>query len=311
MKTVNLNFPFRANYPSNQLPTEQVAPLITQFPDQQFHVKLPFSNKQEPFPCCCKSAQSPTLQAGDDVHVFCSLYDSNQVLLLLAAVNALSRLPVTKKCLTIPYLMGARSDRFIHQGDSFDLEVIANLINRCEFEKVILFDVHSDVSTALIKNAVNLSNRVLVQNYGPKEASILICPDAGAIKKVPHYLEWNKNLVDVVYCIKHRNPDTGEVSIQVLEATKCLAQHCVIIDDICDGGSTFVKIAKQIEPKTLSLIVTHGIFSGPIEPLAMHFDRIVTTNSYPKPLPIGPVIERISFSTITQLEREEKNEETN
>jgi hypothetical protein len=35
-------------------------------------------------------------------------------------------------------------------GDSFDLEVIANLINSCNFDDVLLLDIHSDVALKLI-----------------------------------------------------------------------------------------------------------------------------------------------------------------
>ena len=54
--------------------------------------------------------------------------------------------------------MGARFDRLMQKGDSVDLKVIANLINGCGFEKVYLYDVHSDTSTVLIENSINISN---------------------------------------------------------------------------------------------------------------------------------------------------------
>jgi ribose-phosphate pyrophosphokinase len=55
-------------------------------------------------------------------------------------------LAAKRKNSIIPYLMAARYDRLMQQGDSFDLEVVADLINSCGFEKVLLFDVHSEVS---------------------------------------------------------------------------------------------------------------------------------------------------------------------
>lgn len=230
------------------------------FPDKQPHVRLENINE------------------GDEVKVICSLTDSNMLLQLLQCANALDHAFARKCELHIPYLMGARFDRVMQSGDSFDLQVIAKMINSCGFEKVILYDVHSDVATALIRNSVNVSNRFLVETYTQKDA-VLICPDAGAAKKIKHYFDWNANIVDVVYCIKSRDLSNGKITLKVLEPERCEGRNCVIIDDICDGGGTFLAIANQIEPAHLTLIVTHGIFSKGVELLAEKFDEIITTNS--------------------------------
>lgn len=233
------------------------------FPDNQPHVKM---NKS-------------LLQEGQDVQVYCSITDSESLMYLLECSNALSNLFCKKKVLVIPYLMGARFDRVMELGDSFDLKVVADLINMCEFEKVILFDPHSDVATALIKNSVSLNNKTLIERYYQRDA-ILICPDAGASKKVGKYLEWNANIRDVVYCAKNRDLSTGEISLKVLSPEKCVGNNCVIIDDLCDGGGTFLAIASQIQPKHLTLIVSHAIFSKGIEIFRGKIDEIITTDSY-------------------------------
>lgn len=134
------------------------------FPDKQPHINI-------------------DVQEGDDVYVTCSIVDPNFMLLLLMCSNAIDNSFAKKKQLSIPYLMGARFDRIMQKGDSIDLKVVATLINSCGFEKVILYDVHSDVSNVLIDNSINLSNYNLVKEF-KKEDSILICPDAGAVKKV-------------------------------------------------------------------------------------------------------------------------------
>ncbi|MCL5460313.1 hypothetical protein M3M33_16875, partial [Loigolactobacillus coryniformis] len=78
--------------------------------------------------------------------------------------------------------------------------IIADLINLCGFEKVYLFDVHSETATLLINNCTSVTNEIMVKAYNSVSESILICPDAGAAKKISHYFEWNKNITDVVYC---------------------------------------------------------------------------------------------------------------
>lgn len=246
MKIINLN--------------KQDGVKLTLFPDNQPHVTIQDINR------------------GDEVIVLCSMQDSLTLFNLLQVCNALDHIGAKKIELRIPYLMGARYDRIMNEGDSLDIEVVANLINSMNFEKVSIFDVHSDVSLALIKNSNPINNMLLVMKY-KEENAVLICPDAGAAKKISKYFEWNQNLTDVVYCIKNRNTETGELTLKVLEPEKCKERNCIIIDDICDGGRTFAAIANQLpETKSLTLMISHGIFSAGMEPFK-RFDEIITTNS--------------------------------
>ena len=231
------------------------------FPDKQPHINIDGVNEN------------------DEVQVTCSITDANNLLLLLQCSNALDNLFAKKKELVIPYLMGARFDRLMQKGDSVDLKVIANLINGCGFEKVYLYDVHSDTSTVLIENSINISNSELVKQY-KKEDAILICPDAGAVKKVSKYFDLNSNIKDVVYCNKSRDLSNGNITLKVLEADKCEGKNCVIIDDLCDGGGTFLAIASQIKPAHITLIVTHGIFSKGFDVFKGTFDEIIVSDSY-------------------------------
>lgn len=246
MKTINLNT------------GEGV--IITIFPDGQPHINI--SNITE----------------GDEVKVICSITDTSKLLQLLEAANALDNLFAKKRVLVIPYLMAARYDRLMQTGDSIDLKVVADLVNSCGFEKVYLYDVHSDVALLLIKNAIGITNENLVRTYDMPDA-VLICPDAGASKKVGNYFGWNTNIKDIVYCSKNRDLATGKLTLEILEPQECTNRNCVIIDDICDGGGTFLAIAEKIQPAHLTLIVTHGIFSKGFETLHNYFQQIVVSDS--------------------------------
>jgi ribose-phosphate pyrophosphokinase len=249
MKTINLNTPSGIQF--------------TLFPDNQPHVNI------------------QGVEEGDSVKVICSITDSIKMLQLLQTANALDNLFAKKKVLVIPYLMAARFDRLMQPGDSIDLKVVANLINSCGFERVFLFDVHSDVATMLINHSVNITNRQLVELYKQPDA-LLICPDAGAAKKVGKYFDWNKNLKDIVYCSKNRDLSTGDLTLEVLEPEQCTGRNCVIVDDICDGGATFLAIAGKVKPKHLTLIITHGIFSKGFAALEKKFHEIIVSDSYCK-----------------------------
>jgi ribose-phosphate pyrophosphokinase len=230
---------------------------------------------------------------GEDVQVICSITDSVKMMQLLETANALENLFAKKKKLVIPYLMAARFDRLMQKGDSIDLKVVANLINSCGFEKVYLFDVHSEIASMLIQNAVNITNKQMVEQYQQNNA-VLICPDAGAAKKVHQYFEWNANLTEIVYCNKSRDLSNGKITLQVLEAEKCTNRNCVIIDDICDGGATFLAIAEQIKPAHLTLVVTHGIFSKGFTALEQKFNTIIVSDSFCKKYD-SPIVQQIAF----------------
>ena len=53
--------------------------------------------------------------------------------------------------------------------------------------------------------------------------------------------------------------------------------------DICDGGRTFIELAKAIKERTqdseIYLVVTHGIFSAGLYDLSAYCNKIYCTNS--------------------------------
>jgi ribose-phosphate pyrophosphokinase len=224
------------------------------------------------------------IRGGGWVDVICSLTDSQKLLELCMTANAIEQDFGVKGVLHIPYLMGARYDRMMDEGDSFDLKVIAKIINSLGFFEVKLYDPHSDVAAALIDNSSIITNEALVIEYD-KEDAVLIIPDAGAAKKAYNYFKWNPSITDYVQALKHRDLKTGEIShTEILNIEKCRAKHCVIIDDICDGGRTFIEISKallnaKVYTESLTLIVTHGLFTKGFKELEDHFEQIITSNS--------------------------------
>ncbi len=223
--------------------------------------------------------------------------------LIACTVASLRELGVEKICLYIGYFLGARSDRKFEDGSNNYLKtVICPIINSLGFASVTVLDPHSDVLEACIKNFKKIDNTRIVEytlyeiykdlcdgNFN-NDKYLLISPDAGALKKVYNVAEKIGYTGDIVIASKHRDLATGkithtEVPLKKLEYDK----DFILIDDICDGGRTFVEIAKAIyklydekeeEHPRIYLIVTHGIFSAGFEELAKYFDGIYCTNSY-------------------------------
>lgn len=212
--------------------------------------------------------------------------------LIICATKALRRLGVKEIFLYIPYLLGSRSDRqFQEGGTSYLVDVIAPIINSLNFESVTVIDVHSDVASACINNLKVIDNTGFIYKalrdsdqkveYG---GFVLVSPDAGALKKIYNVAKTIDYKGEIIVASKHRDLDGRITHTEVpLEIGGFQYKDFVIIDDICDGGRTFIEIAKVIREKRsatkIFLIVTHGIFSAGLKELSEYFNHIYTTNS--------------------------------
>lgn len=186
--------------------------------------------------------------------------------------------------LDIRYLMAARMDRAISSDEPFTLELVARTLNSCGFSKVRILDAHSPVATKLIRNSVNvLPHAVVNQVLSTLYPGAVVVPDKGAIDRIYELFKRFPYPPEIVYCSKKRDMTTGALS-GFKVASLCMGREVLIIDDICDGGGTFVGLAKELRAAgatRVHLYVTHGIFSKGI-PLS-GIDQIFTTDSYIDP----------------------------
>ena len=214
--------------------------------------------------------------------------------IIIAANQALREFSYVENVkLNVPYFLGARSDRKFETGTSNYLKtVICPIINAQNFSRVTVLDPHSDVLEACLNNYHKHNNHFLVKDAltkidnrdGAQDRICLVSPDAGAYKKIFDVAKEFK-IDRIVTASKVRDIKTGKIlrtEIPTLDQHKNLAY--VIIDDICDGGRTFIELAKAIKGSRPSakvyLVVTHGIFSAGFKELSQYFEGIYTTNSY-------------------------------
>jgi ribose-phosphate pyrophosphokinase len=203
--------------------------------------------------------------------------------LLYLAADALRRSGVKRLDLFIPYFPAARQDRLMVEGEPLSVKVYADLINQLNFETVTILDPHSDVTPAVLNRCVALSNHAFMHQVVGIIGSdaLLISPDGGALKKIYKVSE-ALNGMDVVECSKSRDVKTGRLSGFKVYADDLQGRPCIIVDDICDGGGTFIGLAKELKSKNagaLYLAVSHGIFSKGTELLTEVFDHIFMTDS--------------------------------
>ncbi|WP_114901707.1 ribose-phosphate diphosphokinase [Kordia sp. SMS9] len=208
----------------------------------------------------------------------------NDLGMILLATDALRRMNVTKINLFIPYVPAARQDRVMVSGEPLSVKVYADIINSQHYEKVTVFDPHSEVTPALVNNVEVIDNHEYVKQCLKtiKDEIVLISPDGGALKKI-YKLSAYLGGIEVIECSKKRDVQTGELSGFTVYADDLQGKTGVVIDDICDGGGTFLGLGKALKAKNVGdvhLIVSHGIFNKGFEQLESIYKTIFTTNSF-------------------------------
>ncbi|WP_299677546.1 phosphoribosyltransferase family protein [uncultured Dokdonia sp.] len=180
--------------------------------------------------------------------------------------------------LTIYCLIGQRSDRRFYENASFDLKVITGFINSMEFDCVRILHPHSDVSLALITNAVQIDHFEYVQKaYNAIGNPVLVSPDAGAYKTT-HRIAERLN-ADLIPSNKVRIDGNPMINVQGNVKDK----KCLIVDDIADGGRTFKLLADALKKQGASkvfLYVTHAQFNYGFDEIKQRIDHVYCTNSY-------------------------------
>lgn len=193
--------------------------------------------------------------------------------------------PYAEYCLELPYLPYARQDRRCNPGEAAGAKVFADQINALGCKSVVITDPHSEVIAQLI-NGAQVADQCEVFGDMNFADYIIVAPDLGALKKAEKFASY-VGARGVVAFNKKRNLATGEIIGQEMISVGNVVigdgEKYLVLDDICDGGRTFVGVAEHLRawnPVRLELAVTHGIFSYGQEVVTDVYDKVYTTNSF-------------------------------
>ncbi|EDP96705.1 ribose-phosphate diphosphokinase [Kordia algicida OT-1] len=234
------------------------------------------------------SGGEPHIKIKENVHEAVTITQRirsfNDLGMILLATDALRRMHVKDINLFIPYVPAARQDRVMVSGEPLSIKVYANLINSQKYQKVTVFDPHSEVTPALLNNIEVIDNHEYVKQCLEtiKDEIVLISPDGGALKKI-YKLSAYLGGIEVIECSKKRDVKTGKLSGFTVYTDDLNGKTAVVVDDICDGGGTFLGLGKALKEKNvgdLHLIVSHGIFNKGFKELKSIYKTIFTTNSF-------------------------------
>ncbi|WP_194207330.1 ribose-phosphate diphosphokinase [Superficieibacter sp. 1612_C1] len=237
-----------------------------------------------------------------------AMRDMNDFMLLAQLVDAVRHVTdVLVSHLELPWLPWARQDRHMVAGDSFALKVFARHLNALGFDKVKVLDPHSDAAGAAIDNFVTVPQEVCLLHSPTlarqfqQQALMLVAPDAGALKKIDAVARAT-GASEYAVLTKKRDVASGNLTGFALVSGDVKGRDVLIVDDLCDAGGTFIgsaQVLRDAGARSVSLYVTHGIFSKGVENLLSNgIDAIYTTTSFTSPALAHPNLELIDIAAI-------------
>lgn len=236
------------------------------------------------------------------------LKSSNDIMELAMAVDSLRRIDKTPIKLFAPYLPYGRQDRVCDSGESFSLKVFADYINFLGFDEIITVDPHSNVTLALFNNLKVITQfDIIAKHYSVfrdrvLNGGIFVSPDTGSAKKTGEIAAFFGHN-EYIRADKIRDLSNGKIKETVVYCEDFKEKNIFCVDDCCDGGATFIELAKVCKGKNCGkfvLYVSHGIFSKGIDNLLNNgIDEIYTTDSFytggdPR-LHVLPLLKKISI----------------
>lgn len=210
----------------------------------------------------------------------------------------------SKLRLVLPYVPNARMDRTKSNCEVFTLKYFCDFINYLGFDSVEIFDPHSDVTTALIKNVRVISPGKMIADVLDdielasetpvyRGTTIIYFPDAGAMKRykdIPRLKGY-----DIIYGEKDRDWKTGKiVGLKIFNQkgeridnieNYLDGKSVLMIDDIISYGGTLAYSADALKKISASYIYVY----------ASHVENSIINAD------INKVKERLDNNTISEL----------
>lgn len=200
-----------------------------------------------------------------------------------------------KSVVLLPYLPGARADR----GTPSCYPYVKFITDVVVPNQIITLDPHSPawietldhIARGVVKSSVFPVERIIARELGGRGHGDLhpyvgvIAPDKGAVDRA-------QRAADVLHvplfkAEKSRDFETGKLTGFTCEELPEQGK-LLLVDDICDGGGTFIGLAKAtgLPRERIDLWVTHGVFSKGFSDLTEYIGHIHTTDSYDPLLPL-------------------------
>jgi len=231
------------------------------------------------------------------VEVKCRIFNNDDYMSLLQVCDIINRTGWTYD-IHMPYLFAARSDRAFSDVRSVDLPVYLNPLmanmKHGTLRNILVFDAHNNfiipeegrIHYHKMRRVKNLGpNKIINKIIGKIGEVNIVFPDRGAILRYGKLIMERSGL-GAVCGEKSRDKEGNIENVELCFAyQKSGIRNYLVVDDLCDGGRTFIEVAKGLRRtgakiERLELYVSHGVFSNGVEPLLEYYDHIYCTNSH-------------------------------
>lgn len=190
--------------------------------------------------------------------------------------------------LYIPYLPYGRQDKEIDNDSTFALRTFKRLLSFLDFKEIITEDRHSELhSDYYIGWDKSKISKAITSVVLEKNIDSLLYPDKGALSK---YVKIMENLhIPYTSFNKNRDAATGRLVIDPIPDEyrhHYVDKKILIVDDICDGGATFIEASNmlyEVGAEEVHLYVSHGLFTKGQQVLFDAGIKSITTLEYEKP----------------------------
>lgn len=198
--------------------------------------------------------------------------------------------------LNLPYLPYGRADRAFGDSQACGLEIFVDSLKWAS--RIESMDIHNVnaakdlgfknmtvVSQAdqseLIPTWNKLAKRVQYQSV------VVMAPDEGAEHRAYDFRKWlkrsiiNGNLNNYLITGDKARNAQGHITDYRIAGPSPEGKEVIVVDDICDGGGTFILAAEQLRAAgatKVHLLITHGIFSKGLDSLRGLVDTISCVN---------------------------------
>lgn len=215
----------------------------------------------------------------DTIKVMCRITNAEELFLVKQVFDILDRNDMVYDVF-ISYLMGMRRDRVMDFNRPFTLKIVADILKSSKAREFEILEPHSGRTY----HEFGTYEKSLPEVLNRLDGYQIVIPDAGAKERYEDVFFYSYP-ADTIFCSKMRDIETGKIlSIQVDNPEVISDRPMMLLDDLCDGGGTFLGIAeaiRAIKPDAkLNINIVHAVNGVGLQRLSGAFDHVYITNSY-------------------------------
>lgn len=208
---------------------------------------------------------------GKRVYLLTSPKTSDDIMILLLAIDAAKRASAQEIIPILPYYPYSRQDKKDQSRGPIGAKVIAKLIETSGASSIITYDLHADqiqgfyeIPTTHISGK-NVFDKFIVSIAN--ENTILAGPDAGSgkrLKRIRDHINKHYGLLLNYVMIDKVRVKANEIESMVLIGD-VTGKDVIIIDDMIDTGGTLCKAAEHLldnGANSVRAVISHGVLSG-------------------------------------------------